>query len=73
MAFGEAHLRRILKAYAAYYNEVRTHLSLREDAPKFRRLQSVGSLAALPLLGGLHQIFFGFSFAQAQRFYLVRR
>jgi transposase InsO family protein len=23
---GEAHLRRILKAYAAYYNEIRTHL-----------------------------------------------
>src|SRR5512135_2879092 len=26
--FGEAHLRRILKTYAAYYNAVRTHLSL---------------------------------------------
>ena len=26
MVFGEAHLRRVLKAYAAYYNEVRTHL-----------------------------------------------
>jgi hypothetical protein len=25
MVFGEAHLRRVLKAYAAYYNEVRTH------------------------------------------------
>jgi transposase InsO family protein len=54
MVFGEGHLRRILKAYTAYYNEVRTHLSLSKDAPKFRRVQSVGSLAALPLLGGLH-------------------
>jgi transposase InsO family protein len=25
VVFGEAHLRRVLKAYGAYYNEVRTH------------------------------------------------
>ena len=30
---GEAHLRRILRAYAAYYNEIRTHRSLDKDAP----------------------------------------
>jgi transposase InsO family protein len=51
MVFGEAHLRRVLKAYAVHYNEVRTHLSLRNDAPRFRRVQSVGSLAALPFAG----------------------
>jgi transposase InsO family protein len=33
LVFGEAHLCRVLKAYAAYYNEVRTHLSLNKDAP----------------------------------------
>jgi len=54
IVFGEPHLQRILKAYAAYYNEVRTHLSLSKDAPKFRRVQALGSVAALPLLGGLH-------------------
>jgi transposase InsO family protein len=54
IVFGEAHLRRSLKAYAAYYNEVRTHLSLSKDAPKFRRIQSAGSITALPLLGSLH-------------------
>ena len=54
LVFGEAHLRHILKAYASYYNEVRTHLSLDKDAPAFRRAQSVGSVAAFPLLGGLH-------------------
>jgi transposase InsO family protein len=54
IVFGEAHLPRSLKAYAAYYNEVRTHLSLSKDAPKFRRVQSLGSLAVLPWLGGLH-------------------
>jgi transposase InsO family protein len=30
---GEAHLRRILISYAAYYNSVRTHRSLHKDAP----------------------------------------
>jgi len=28
VVFGEAHLHYVLKAYAPYYNEVRTHLSL---------------------------------------------
>ena len=32
-AFGEAHLRQVLKAYAANYNRVLTHLSLGKDAP----------------------------------------
>ena len=31
LVFGEAHLHRVLKAYAAYYNNLRTHLS-RKDA-----------------------------------------
>jgi len=30
---GEAHLRRILRSYADYYNGVRTHRSLNQDAP----------------------------------------
>jgi Integrase core domain len=51
---GEAHLRRILKTYAAYYNEVRTHLSLGKDAPNFRRAETVGNIVAMPILGGLH-------------------
>ena len=54
IVFGEAHLRSILKAYASYYNEVRTHLSLEKDAPSPRRVQLVGNIAALPVLGGLH-------------------
>jgi hypothetical protein len=33
LVFGEAHLRQILSAYAAYYNQVRTHLALGKDAP----------------------------------------
>jgi transposase InsO family protein len=54
VVFGEAHLRRILKAYAVYYNEIRTHLSLDKDAPNSRPSQTVGAIAAMPILGGLH-------------------
>ena len=50
----ESHLRRTLRAYADYYNRVRTHLALDKDAPLGRRAQAIGSLAAIPLLGGLH-------------------
>ena len=44
----------ILKTYAAYYNEVRTHLSLSKDAPNSRRPQTIGSIVAMPIFGGLH-------------------
>jgi hypothetical protein len=40
LVFGEADLRRVLKAYASYYNWVRTHLSLNKNAPLFRRCPS---------------------------------
>jgi transposase InsO family protein len=33
---GEAHLRRILPAYARYHNDIRTHRSLDKDAPVSR-------------------------------------
>ena len=51
---GEAHLRRVLKAYAAYYNQVRTHLALAKDAPLPRPVQRLGEVVARPILGGLH-------------------
>jgi hypothetical protein len=45
VVLGEAHLRRILKAYAAYYNGVRTHLaSLRIHRPDALFSGSVRSL-----------------------------
>ena len=47
IVFGDAHLRGVLKAYASYYNEVRTHLSLDKDAPHFRRAQKLGRIAAI--------------------------
>lgn len=54
VVFGEAHLRRILAAYAGYYNELRTLLSLAKDSPDCRPVQRLGRLAAQPILGGLH-------------------
>jgi hypothetical protein len=38
------HLRRILAAYAVYYNELRTHLSLGKDAPRHRSVRRLGAL-----------------------------
>src|ERR1700716_4766431 len=49
---GEAHLRRILISYAAYYNSVRTHRSLHKDAPIFRPIQQIGIIGSHPILGG---------------------
>jgi transposase InsO family protein len=51
---GEDHLRRILKAYAAYYNHIRTHLSLAKNAPLVRPVERFGDVIARPILGGLH-------------------
>src|SRR3982075_3416412 len=42
--WGEAHLRRILKSYADYYNGVRTHRSLNKDAPVSRQIQLTGGI-----------------------------
>jgi transposase InsO family protein len=54
IVFGEAHLRRILSAYATYYNQTRTHLTLQKDAPSGRSVQRVGRVVAIPVLSGLH-------------------
>src|SRR5258705_13741177 len=54
VVLSEAHLRRILTKYAAYYNELRTHRSLNKDASIHRALQRVGSIVSAPVLGGLH-------------------
>jgi transposase InsO family protein len=51
---GERHLRHVLKCYMEYYNAVRTHLSLRKDAPMRRRIQRHGRIELRPVLGGLH-------------------
>jgi transposase InsO family protein len=54
IVFGEAHLRRILKSYADYYNSVRTHRSLHKDAPISRPIHQTGIILSRSILGGLH-------------------
>jgi len=54
IVLGESHLRRVLKSYASYHNETRTHLSLDKDAPVTRPVQRSGRITARPILGGLH-------------------
>jgi transposase InsO family protein len=54
IVFGEAHLRRILGAFAAYYNKVRVHRSLDKDAPFHRAIEHLGAITSRPVLGGLH-------------------
>src|SRR5215468_6796037 len=49
VVFGEGHLRHLLTAYQKYYNEVRTHLSLRKDAPVRRDVRRTGRIVPIPV------------------------
>jgi len=54
--FNERHLRQVLKAYAIYYHEARTHLALDKQSPVPRTIESPdqGKVVAIPHVGGLH-------------------
>jgi transposase InsO family protein len=54
IVLSEAHLRRILRTYARYYNDIRTHRSLDKDAPVSRPVQRTGIISSRAILGGLH-------------------
>jgi transposase InsO family protein len=54
IVLGEAHLRHILRIYARYYNDIRTHRSLDKDATVSRPVQRIGSINSHAILGGLH-------------------
>jgi hypothetical protein len=55
---GKRHLRHLLRSYAAYYNQARTHLSLGKDAPLPRPVHATGRIIPRPFLGGLHHQYF---------------
>ncbi|WNJ99921.1 integrase core domain-containing protein [Thalassospiraceae bacterium LMO-JJ14] len=57
ITLNERHLRSLLHRYADYYNGYRTHLGLDKDTPLGRAVQAVGSISALPQLGGLHHAY----------------
>jgi len=56
IVFHESSLRRTLDSYFDYYHRSRTHLSLGKDSPEPRSIQppEMGSVVALPQVGGLH-------------------
>ena len=45
---------KFLRAYADNYNRTRTLLALTKDSPLGRPVQTIGSIMAIPFLGGLH-------------------
>jgi hypothetical protein len=54
---GEAHLRRVLKEYASYFNRARPHQGTGQRLPQAEPGRSAsyrGEIVALPILGGLH-------------------
>jgi hypothetical protein len=54
IVFGEAHLRRILRSYACFYNRMRTHRPLDKHAPISRPVQRTGVINSRAILGGLY-------------------
>ena len=56
VVLNDAYLRRVLRAYLAYYHEARTPLSLGKDAPEPRSVERPdrGRIVATPMVVGLH-------------------
>ena len=60
---GQAHLRRVLKSYADYYNRFRTHRSLNKDAPSLARYSAPVSFVHAPLWADFITTMVGFKFS----------
>ena len=56
IVLNEMQLRRILRKYFAYYNEVRPHQSLEKNSPLRREIElpNKGRVISIPQVGGLH-------------------
>lgn len=54
---GERHLRSLLRDYAEYHNNWRTHLGLNKDTPLARPVLHKGAITSTPKLGGLHHAY----------------
>jgi transposase InsO family protein len=60
LILNEAHLRRLLRSYVAYYNRSRPHQALENNSPFPRTVQpppSHGWIHAVPEVGGLHHCY----------------
>ena len=58
VVFNEAHARRLISEFVAYYHEDRCHLSLNKDSPEPRPVQArppgIAQVIAIPRVGGIH-------------------
>src|SRR5262245_38130919 len=63
VVLSETHLRRILQAYAGYYNSIRTHRSLVKMPWRFARFSGSGPSHHTRSLAGSIIITFGFRFS----------
>ena len=59
---GEAHLRRVLREYARYFNRDRPHQGLVQRLPEVREVETSrvgqrGTVCVIPILGGLHHAY----------------
>jgi putative transposase len=62
LVLGEAHLRRVLREYVAYFNTARPHQGLQQRIPdgaasRSLRPETGGTVRAVPVLGGLHHAY----------------
>ncbi len=62
LVLGEAHLRRLLREYVAYFNRDRPHQGLRQRVPEATTAETscgeqCSSVHAVPVLGGLHHVY----------------
>jgi len=55
IVWNAAHLRCLLKNYAEYYNNDRTHLALGKDSPNPRSAEVHGRIVSRGVIGGLHR------------------
>ena len=59
LILGEAHLRRVVCEYVAYFNTARPHQALQQQIPEppEEAVQPTGPVRATPVLGGLHHTY----------------
>ncbi len=62
LVLGEAHLRRLLREYVAYFNRDRPHQGLGQRVPEATTAETscgeqCSSVHAVPVLGGLHHVY----------------
>jgi hypothetical protein len=58
VVLNENHLKTILDDYFSYYNKYRTHLGLNKDSPEGRPIQTEGKIGKIPLVNGLHHVYY---------------